>query len=257
MWRGDHAGGGKAVQHSAPATKDAFAIRQLTNAGATLAGTLNMDAYAYGFTTENSHYGATRNPRDLTRVAGGSSGGSAAAVAAGMVNFALGTDTNGSIRVPASLCGVLGLKPTFGRLSRSGSHPFVASLDHIGPLARNVEDLACVYDALQGHDGEDNWQSPREPAATLPTLSSTGALRCAVLEGYFTTWCNADARAAVNAVAQALGANQTRVLPEAELARSAAFLLSAAEGATIIFLRCERMPIRLSQTPASACWQAQ
>lgn len=109
-----------------------------------------MDAYAYGFTTENSHYGATRNPRDLTRVAGGSSGGSAAAVAAGMVNFALGTDTNGSIRVPASLCGVPGLKPTFGRLSRSGSHPFVASLDHIGPLARNVEDLACVYDALEG-----------------------------------------------------------------------------------------------------------
>jgi Asp-tRNA(Asn)/Glu-tRNA(Gln) amidotransferase A subunit family amidase len=158
MSRGDHTGGGKAVQHPAPATKDAFAIRQLANAGATLAGTLNMDAYAYGFTTENSHYGATRNPRDLTRVAGGSSGGSAAAVA-GLVNFALGTDTNGSIRVPASLCGVLGLKPTFGRLSRSGSHPFVASLDHIGPLARNVEDLACVYDALLGHDGEDNWQS--------------------------------------------------------------------------------------------------
>lgn len=222
--------GAKLFSTQPPATKDAFAIRQLTNAGATLAGTLNMDAYAYGFTTENSHYGATRNPRDLTRVAGGSSGGSAAAVAAGMVNFALGTDTNGSIRVPASLCGVPGLKPTFGRLSRSGSHPFVASLDHIGPLARNVEDLACVYDALQGHDGEDNWQSPHEPAATLPTLSSTGALRCAVLEGYFATWCNADARAAVNAVAQALGANQTRVLPEAELARSAAFLLSAAEG---------------------------
>jgi aspartyl-tRNA(Asn)/glutamyl-tRNA(Gln) amidotransferase subunit A len=199
-------------------------------------GTLNMDAYAYGFTTENSHYGATRNPRDLTRVAGGSSGGSAAAVAAGLVNFALGTDTSGSIRVPASLCGVPGLKPTFGRLSRSGSHPFVASLDHIGPLARNVEDLACVYDALQGHDVEDNWQSPRGAGRVpLPALSAAGTLRCAVLEGYFTTWCNADARAAVNAVAQALGANQTRVLPEAELARSAAFLLSAAERVTIIF----------------------
>ncbi|MCL9672487.1 AtzE family amidohydrolase [Citrobacter sp. MNAZ 1397] len=222
--------GAKLFSTQPPATKDAFAIRQLANAGATLAGTLNMDAYAYGFTTENSHYGATRNPRDLTRVAGGSSGGSAAAVAAGLVNFALGTDTNGSIRVPASLCGVLGLKPTFGRLSRSGSHPFVASLDHIGPLARNVEDLACVYDALLGHDGEDNWQSPREPVAVLPALSATGTLRCAVLEGYFTTWCTADARAAVNVVAQALGANQTRVLPEAELARSAAFLLSAAEG---------------------------
>ncbi len=110
---------------------------------------LNMDAYAYGFTTENSHYGATHNPHDLSRVAGGSSGGSAAAVAAGLVHFSLGTDTNGSIRVPASLCGIFGLKPTFGRLSRSGSHPFVASLDHIGPLARRVEDLALVYDLLQ------------------------------------------------------------------------------------------------------------
>ena len=213
-----------------PAAKDAFALRRLSEAGATLAGTLNMDAYAYGFTTENSHYGATRNPRDTSRVAGGSSGGSAAAVAAGMVNFALGTDTNGSIRVPASLCGVLGLKPTFGRLSRSGSHPFVASLDHIGPLARSVEDLACVYDALQGHDAEDSWQSTRETSAVLPTLAAKGSLRCAVLEGYFSTWCDNDARMAVTSVARALGVEQTQVLPEAELARSAAFLLSAAEG---------------------------
>lgn len=213
-----------------PATKDAFALHQLSQAGAMLAGTLNMDAYAYGFTTENSHYGATRNPRDTSRVAGGSSGGSAAAVAAGMVNFALGTDTNGSIRVPASLCGVLGLKPTFGRLSRSGSHPFVASLDHIGPLARSVEDLACVYDALQGQDAEDRWQSEHASTMTLPALRANGSLRCAVLEGYFSTWCDDDAREAVAAVARALGAEQSLILPEAELARSAAFLLSAAEG---------------------------
>ncbi len=118
------------------AAADSWAVRQLHSAGALLSGMLNMDAYAYGFTTENSHYGATRNPHDLSRIAGGSSGGSAAAVAAGLVNFSLGSDTNGSIRVPASLCGIFGLKPTFGRLSRSGSHPFVASLDHIGPFAR-------------------------------------------------------------------------------------------------------------------------
>lgn len=222
--------GAKLFSTQPPAVKDAFAIRQLNQAGATLAGTVNMDAYAYGFTTENSHYGATRNPRDTSRVAGGSSGGSAAAVAAGMVNFSLGTDTNGSIRVPASLCGILGLKPTFGRLSRSGSHPFVASLDHIGPLARSVEDLACVYDALQGYDAEDRWQSERASTATRPALNVNGALRCAVLEGYFSTWCDNDAREAVAAVARALGAEQTLTLPEAELTRSAAFLLSAAEG---------------------------
>ena len=102
------------------AAADSFAVRQLRSAGGLLTGMVNMDAYAYGFTTENSHYGATRNPHDLTRIAGGSSGGSAAAVAAGLVHFSLGTDTNGSIRVPASLCGIYGLKPTFGRLSRSG-----------------------------------------------------------------------------------------------------------------------------------------
>ncbi|KMV36451.1 AtzE family amidohydrolase [Franconibacter pulveris] len=213
-----------------PAAQDAFAVSQLRRAGALLGGALNMDAYAYGFTTENSHYGATHNPHDLTRVAGGSSGGSAAAVAAGMVNFTLGTDTNGSIRVPASLCGVLGLKPTFGRLSRSGSVPFVASLDHIGPLARSAEDLAQVYDALQGADETDRFQSPRpvEPAATR--LAAETPLRCAVLTGYFDTWCDEDARTAVAQVAKALGTQETLTLPEAELARQAAFLLTAAEG---------------------------
>ncbi|MDN2487916.1 AtzE family amidohydrolase [Kosakonia sacchari] len=222
--------GAKLFSQQPPATADAFALSQLTRAGAMLAGALNMDAYAYGFTTENSHYGATRNPRDPQRIAGGSSGGSAAAVAAGMVNFSLGSDTNGSIRVPASLCGINGLKPTFGRLSRSGSHPFVASLDHIGPLARSVEDLTQVYDALQGHDPEDRWQSDRACDAALPQLHGENRLRCAVLEGYFTSWCDEDARQAVARVARALNADNAMTLPEAELARTAAFLLSAAEG---------------------------
>ncbi len=142
--------GAELLSDRPPAASDSWAVRQLHSAGALLSGMLNMDAYAYGFTTENSYYGATRNPHDLSRIAGGSSGGSAAAVAAGLVHFSLGSDTNGSIRVPASLCGIFGLKPTFGRLSRSGSHPFVASLDHIGPFARRVADLAAVYDALQG-----------------------------------------------------------------------------------------------------------
>lgn len=212
------------------ACEDAFAIRKLNVAGATLSGALNMDAYAYGFTTENSHYGATRNPRDTARVAGGSSGGSAAAVAAGWVNFTLGTDTNGSIRVPASLSGVLGLKPTFGRLSRSGSQPFVASLDHIGPLARSVEDLALVYDMLQGWDKTDHFQSAREPEPISCRTENRQNLRCAVLDGFFQAWCDNDAKNAVALAAKALGTQEYVTLPQAELARSAAFLLTAAEG---------------------------
>lgn len=213
------------------ARADAFAVDKLRRSGALLSGMLNMDAYAYGFTTENSHYGATHNPRDLSRVAGGSSGGSAAAVAAGLVHFSLGTDTNGSIRVPASLCGIFGLKPTFGRLSRSGSHPFVASLDHIGPLARRVEDLALVYDLLQGADHTDAFQADRLLAATLPGLSQgSEGLRCGVLGGFFARWCDEDARAAVAVVAAALDAQEEVLMPDAELARSAAFIMTAAEG---------------------------
>ncbi|EIX9506571.1 TPA: AtzE family amidohydrolase, partial [Klebsiella pneumoniae] len=158
--------GAELLSDRPPAASDSWAVRQLHSAGALLSGMLNMDAYAYGFTTENSHYGATRNPHDLSRIAGGSSGGSAAAVAAGLVHFSLGSDTNGSIRVPASLCGIFGLKPTFGRLSRSGSHPFVASLDHIGPFARRVADLAAVYDALQGRDPADDFQADKASERT-------------------------------------------------------------------------------------------
>jgi hypothetical protein len=120
------------------------AVARLRAAGAVLVGALNMDEYAYGFSTENSHYGPTRNPHDPARIAGGSSGGSGAAAAAGLVPLTLGTDTNGSIRVPASLCGLFGLKPTYGRLSRAGGYLFVGSLDHIGPLARSAADLALA-----------------------------------------------------------------------------------------------------------------
>jgi len=213
------------------AQQDAWAVSKLQQSGALLSGMLNMDAYAYGFTTENTHYGATRNPRDLSRVAGGSSGGSAAAVAAGLVHFSLGTDTNGSIRVPASLCGIFGLKPTFGRLSRSGSHPFVASLDHIGPFARSVEDLSLVYDALQGGDASDAFQAAR-PAEPVSDRLSAGSekLRSAVLGGFFADWCSDEARAAVAVAARALGATEEVTLPQAELARSDAFILAAAEG---------------------------
>lgn len=225
------------------AHEDAWAVNRLRESGALLSGMLNMDAYAYGFTTENSHYGATHNPRDLSRVAGGSSGGSAAAVAAGLVHFSLGTDTNGSIRVPASLCGIFGLKPTFGRLSRSGTHPFVASLDHIGPFARRVDDLALVYDLLQGHDSRDAFQADRPVAPTFPALAQgDSGLRCGVLGGFFTTWCDEDARAALAVAAHALQANQEVEMPEAELARSAAFIMTASEGGNHYLPALRQMP---------------
>ena len=214
--------GAQLLSNRPAAVADSWAVRQLHSAGALLSGMLNMDAYAYGFTTENSHYGATRNPHDLSRIAGGS---------AGLVHFSLGSDTNGSIRVPASLCGIFGLKPTFGRLSRSGSHPFVASLDHIGPFARCVSDLSAVYDALQGRDPGDGFQADKASERTANLLSrGLEGLRCATLGGYFTTWCDNDARAAVARVAGALAAHEELIFPEAELARSAAFILSAAEG---------------------------
>jgi amidase/aspartyl-tRNA(Asn)/glutamyl-tRNA(Gln) amidotransferase subunit A len=193
-----------------------------------------MDEYAYGFTTENSHDGPTRNPHDLARVAGGSSGGSAAAVAAGEVPVSLGSDTNGSIRVPASLCGVFGLKPTYGRLPRNGTYPFVASRDHLGPFARSARDLALVYDALQGGDHADPACADRGVEATAAALDEPlGGLRICVLGGWFREFADGSARAAVDCVATALHAHREVELPQVEQARAAAFLITNAEGAAL------------------------
>ena len=214
----------------APAAADAALVRRLSASGAVLTGALNMDAYAYGFTTENTHFGVTRNPRDLTRVAGGSSGGSAAAVAAGFAAFSLASDTNGSIRVPSSFCGVFGLKPTFGRLSRAGSYPFVPSLDHLGPLARSARDLAMIYDVLQGPDADDPACAGRSVESTLPEIDKgLDGLRVAVLGDYFHAWADDQARAAVEQVAVALGATEMVSLPQTDRARAAAFVITASE----------------------------
>ncbi len=215
-----------------PALRDAFCVRQWRAAGAVCLGALNMDEYAYGFTTENSHYGPTRNPHDLTRTAGGSSGGSGAAVAAGLVPISLGTDTNGSIRVPASLNGIFGLKPTYGRLSRAGSVLFVPSLDHIGPFARTVADLAAAYDALLGDDPDDPVQARRAGEPVSAGLAAgIGGLRVARLGGHFRAHGQAPAQAAADRVAAALGVAEEVELPDAPAARAAAFLITSAEGA--------------------------
>ncbi|MEH3106932.1 MAG: AtzE family amidohydrolase [Sphingomonas fennica] len=218
-------------QGAAPATADATAVARLRAAGAIPLCATNMDEFAYGFTTENAAFGTTRNPRDPARVAGGSSGGSAAAVAAGMAPLALGSDTNGSIRVPASFCGIYGLKPTFGRLSRAGAFPFVASLDHIGPLALTVGDLALAYDVLQGPDGRDPACTRRSPEPVAADLGGGAAgLRVATMGGWFAADAAPEALAAVAAVADALGGRRTVDVPDAAIARYAAFAITAAEG---------------------------
>ena len=226
--------GAKIERERPPAGADGPLVARLEKAGAVLVGALNMDEYAYGFTTENSHDGPTRNPHDPARVAGGSSGGSAAAIAAGQVPLTLGSDTNGSIRVPASLCGTFGLKPTYGRLPRNGTYPFVASLDHLGPFARTVQDLALSYDAMQGVDRRDPASVDRPIESTARALADRiDTLRIAVLGDYFHDQAGPDARSAVARVAAALGVQRTVSLPHAARARAAAFVISNAEGGAL------------------------
>lgn len=226
--------GSKIERDAAPARRDAVLVRRLEAEGAVLVAALNMDEYAYGFTTENSHAGPTRNPHDLGRSSGGSSGGSAAAVAAGQVPLSLGSDTNGSIRVPASLCGTFGLKPTFGRLPRSGSYPFVASLDHLGPFARSVADLALAYDVMQGPDSDDPACAQRDIEGVSDGLvHGADGLRVGVLGGWFREQALPEALAAVDAVAQALGTTRLVEWPEVARARAAAFLITCSEGGAL------------------------
>lgn len=217
-----------------PAARDGYLVRALEAADAILVGALNMGEYAYDFTGENVHFGPSRNPHDPSRMTGGSSGGSGAAVASGEVPLALGSDTNGSIRVPSSLCGLFGLKPTYGRLSRGGSFPFVGSFDHLGPFARSTHDLALSYDVMQGHDPDDPAQTERPREAVLPhLLKDHGALRVAVADDYFTRLLTDDAREAVAAAAAALGATRRVTVPEAGRARAAAYVITASEGAAL------------------------
>jgi AtzE family amidohydrolase len=234
--------GSKINRDRAPATKDATLLARLEAAGAILVGALNMGEYAYDFTGQNAHDGPSRNPHNLEHMAGGSSGGSAAAVAGGLVPIALGSDTNGSIRVPSSFCGLFGLKPTYGRLSRAGTFPFVASLDHLGPFARSVGDLALSYDAMLGRDGSDAAQADMPAAPVSPTLGDgIAGLRIAKLGGYFANTADASAFAAVDAVARALKAERVVELAGADMARASAYLITMVEGAA---LHLERLRTR-------------
>jgi aspartyl-tRNA(Asn)/glutamyl-tRNA(Gln) amidotransferase subunit A len=226
--------GSKINRDLPPAKRDGALVRRLEAAGAILVGALNMGEYAYDFTGENIHDGPSRNPHALDHMSGGSSGGSGAAIAAGLVPLALGSDTNGSIRVPSAFCGCFGLKPTYGRLSRAGSFPFVGSLDHLGPFARSVADLASAYDAMQGPDPDDPVATTRSPESSSPELERGASdLRIALAGGYFAKQGDTDCFAALAKAARALGVTRTIELPEAGRARAAAYVITAAEGAAL------------------------
>ena len=207
--------GSGVLADAAPAGQDAEAVRRLRQAGAILVATLNMDEFAYGFATVNARHGTTRNPHAPDRLAGGSSGGSAAVVSAELLPFSLGSDTNGSIRVPASLTGIYGLKPTHGTLPMAGVFPLADSLDDVGPFARSVADLRCLWEVLSG---------------TTPGRDDARAFRVARLGGRFRDNADPDQLAAIDAIAPDAPVVD---VPEIARARSAAFLITAYEGGTL------------------------
>jgi aspartyl-tRNA(Asn)/glutamyl-tRNA(Gln) amidotransferase subunit A len=212
----------------------ATAVRRLLHAGAVVVGKTNCDEFAMGSSNENSAFGPVRNPWDLDRVPGGSSGGSAAAVAARMVPLSLGTDTGGSIRQPAALCGVVGFKPTYGRVSRYGLIAFASSLDQVGPLALTVEDAALLYLAIAGHDPLDGTSSPTAVENPMSSLrEGVDGLRLGVPREYFGEGLDPGVRAAVEAaleVLRSLGATLEEVsLPTTDAALSTYYVIAPAE----------------------------
>ena len=221
-------------QSQAAANSDAVLIQRLEAQGAIFVGAVAMGEYAYDFTGENSHYGACRNPWDSGRMSGGSSSGSGTSVGAALVPLSLGSDTNGSIRVPASLCGIFGLKPTYGRLPRSGSFPFCESLDHLGPLARSTVDLALSFDCLQGFDAGDHACAEVPPLCTLDELpKGIDGLRLARAGGFFDCTRFPEAQAALDRVCHHLGVSTTLPLHGAAEGRAAAYLITNAESSAL------------------------
>jgi aspartyl-tRNA(Asn)/glutamyl-tRNA(Gln) amidotransferase subunit A len=215
---------------------DATVVQRLSSAGAVLVGKTNLDEFAMGSSTENSGFGPTRNPWDLGHVPGGSSGGSASAVAAGLAAIALGSDTGGSIRQPAALCGVVGMKPTYGGISRFGLIAFASSLDQIGPLARTVGDAAAMVEAIGGHDPLDSTSLAQGPGDLRSALSSPpDGLRVGVIADFLVD-AQPECAAAVRLAAEGLmkrGASVDEVsIPELMLGLPAYYLIAPAEASS-------------------------
>ena len=216
---------------------DATCVARLRGAGAVLVGKTNMDEFAMGSSTENSAYEKTCNPWALDRVPGGSSGGSAAAVAAGEVPASLGTDTGGSIRQPAAFCGIPGMKPTYGRVSRYGLVAFASSLDQVGPLGRTVEDLARVLQVIAGHDPLDSTSAPLAVPDYLAALGKgVSGLRIGVPKEYFRGGLDREVEAAVRSglkAAEVLGARLEEIsLPHTEYAIPTYYIIATAEASS-------------------------
>ncbi|MGZ6645759.1 MAG: amidase family protein, partial [Solirubrobacteraceae bacterium] len=214
----------------------ATVVRRLAQAGAPLLGKTNQDEFAMGSSNENSAYGPALNPWDRTRVPGGSSGGSAAAVAAGSAPWALGTDTGGSIRQPAALCGIVGLKPTYGAVSRFGMIAFASSLDQAGPLTRDVTDAALIFRHMVGHDDRDATSVAFPEEVRLPTAQRLDGIRLGVPEDLTGEGVEPGVMERFEgtlAIARDLGASVERVsLPHADYGLSAYYVLAPAEASS-------------------------
>ena len=235
--KGERCTAGSRILENYDAAYDSTVTKRLRAAGAVLIGRANCDEFAMGSSTENSHYGPTRNPWDTSRVPGGSSGGSAAAVAAGFAPLAFGSDTGGSIRQPASLCGIVGLKPTYGRVSRYGLMALASSLDQIGPFARTVEDAALALEVIQGDDPMDS-TTVAGAEVSVPELldKDVRGMRVGVPKEYFIDGMDENVRRAVmDAVAAYEKAGATIVevsLPHAEYGIAAYYVVQPCEASS-------------------------
>ncbi|MBI4664982.1 MAG: Asp-tRNA(Asn)/Glu-tRNA(Gln) amidotransferase subunit GatA [Nitrospinae bacterium] len=213
---------------------DAFVIRKLKEAGAVILGKTNMDEFAMGSSTENSHFGPSKNPWDITKIPGGSSGGSSAAVAADLCAASLGSDTGGSIRQPAALCGIVGLKPTYGRVSRFGLVAFASSLDQVGPMTKDVTDCAILMNAIAGHDSMDSTSANLPaPDYTADLEKGVDGLVIGVPEEYFVKGMDPAVEESVRAAIKSLEAEGARVktvsLPHSKYGIPTYYVLAPAE----------------------------
>lgn len=243
---------GSSMHCNSVSSVNAGVVDKLASAGAVILGKHNLHEFALGVTTENPHYGTTFNPLNSAKIAGGSSGGGAAAVASGMSIGTIGSDTSGSIRIPAACCGIVGLKPTYGRVSRYGCFPEAWTLDHVGPMGRSVADVALILDAITGFDPRDHGSLDYPPTSTASQLSSdVRRLRIGFDESYFFSNVDASVADTVGHVLRQLerrGASVIPIdLPELDAAEYALTIIDTSEASTVHRTSLARRPERYGE----------